>query len=199
VKTYPSAGNFLLANFGPSGPALFHKLEKQGILLRERSKDIGPGLCASPLERNTEIAAVAEDNSKTNGLLRPEVWSYERTHHATHSNDSSQDKRDGYPLEAESDGRGKAHIATGIRFFDHMLRAGCSTRGRLIWTWTRAAILDVDQHHTVEDVGITLGEAVQKALGSKRGILRAGLLLDAHGRNTRCCRRGILAEGLTAS
>ena len=43
MKTYPSAGNFLLANFGPSGPALFQKLEKQGILLRERSKDIGPG------------------------------------------------------------------------------------------------------------------------------------------------------------
>ena len=43
VKTYPSAGNFLLANFGPAGPALFRKLEKQGILLREKSKDIGPG------------------------------------------------------------------------------------------------------------------------------------------------------------
>jgi histidinol-phosphate aminotransferase len=43
VKTYVSAGNFLLANFGPSGPALFQKLEKQGILLRDRSKDIGPG------------------------------------------------------------------------------------------------------------------------------------------------------------
>src|SRR6266478_2700360 len=43
VKTYPSAGNFLLANFGPNGPALFQKLEKQGILLRDRSKDIGPG------------------------------------------------------------------------------------------------------------------------------------------------------------
>jgi histidinol-phosphate aminotransferase len=43
VKTYPSAGNFLLAHFGPGGPALFQKLEKQGILLRDRSKDIGPG------------------------------------------------------------------------------------------------------------------------------------------------------------
>ena len=43
VKTYPSAGNFLLANFGPRGPALFRKLEQQGILLRDRSKDIGPG------------------------------------------------------------------------------------------------------------------------------------------------------------
>jgi histidinol-phosphate aminotransferase len=43
VKAYASAGNFLLANFGPSGPALFKKLERRGILLRERSKDIGPG------------------------------------------------------------------------------------------------------------------------------------------------------------
>jgi len=43
VKTYPSAGNFLLADFGSPGPALFRKLEEQGILLRERSKDIGPG------------------------------------------------------------------------------------------------------------------------------------------------------------
>jgi histidinol-phosphate aminotransferase len=43
VKTFCSGGNFLLANFGPGGPALFQKLEKQGILLRDRSKDIGPG------------------------------------------------------------------------------------------------------------------------------------------------------------
>ena len=43
VKTYPSAGNFLLADFGSPGPALFRKLETQGILLRDRSKDMGPG------------------------------------------------------------------------------------------------------------------------------------------------------------
>jgi len=43
VATYPSAGNFLLANFGPTGPALFAKLERQGILLRDRSRDMGPG------------------------------------------------------------------------------------------------------------------------------------------------------------
>jgi histidinol-phosphate aminotransferase len=43
VRTYPSAGNFLLANFGTPGPPLFRKLDKQGVLLRERSHDIGPG------------------------------------------------------------------------------------------------------------------------------------------------------------
>jgi histidinol-phosphate aminotransferase len=43
IIVYPSAGNFLLANFGPSGPTLFAKLERQGILLRDRSRDMGPG------------------------------------------------------------------------------------------------------------------------------------------------------------
>jgi len=43
VTTFPSAGNFLLANFGPTGPALFARLERQGILLRDRSRDMGPG------------------------------------------------------------------------------------------------------------------------------------------------------------
>jgi histidinol-phosphate aminotransferase len=55
VKTYPSAGNFLLANFGPSGPALFQKLEKQGILLRERSKDIGPGFVRITIGTQSEM------------------------------------------------------------------------------------------------------------------------------------------------
>ena len=55
VKTYPSAGNFLLANFGPSGPALFQKLEQQGILLRERSKDIGPGFVRSTIGTQSEM------------------------------------------------------------------------------------------------------------------------------------------------
>jgi histidinol-phosphate aminotransferase len=55
VKTYPSAGNFLLANFGPSGPALFQKLEKQGILLRERTKDMGPGFVRISIGTSAEM------------------------------------------------------------------------------------------------------------------------------------------------
>src|ERR1700737_373768 len=55
VKSYPSAGNFLLANFGPTGPALFQKLEKQGILLRERSKDIGPGFVRITIGTQSEM------------------------------------------------------------------------------------------------------------------------------------------------
>ncbi len=55
VKTYASAGNFLLANFGPSGPALIQKLENRGILLRDRSKDIGPGFVRITIGTQSEM------------------------------------------------------------------------------------------------------------------------------------------------
>lgn len=74
------------------------------------------------------------------------------------------------------DGRGKSKISTGIRFFDHMLEQ-IARHGALDLDLAARGDLDVDQHHTVEDVGIALGEAVRKALGSKRGILRAGYFL----------------------
>jgi imidazoleglycerol-phosphate dehydratase len=74
------------------------------------------------------------------------------------------------------DGRGKGRITTGIRFFDHMLDL-VTRHGAFDLDLNARGDLHVDQHHTVEDVGISLGEAVQKALGSKRGILRAGYFL----------------------
>ena len=79
-------------------------------------------------------------------------------------------------LKLNLDGRGKARIATGIRFFDHMLDL-VARHGAFDLDVDARGDLDVDQHHTVEDVGIALGEAVQKALSSKRGILRAGYFL----------------------
>ena len=79
-------------------------------------------------------------------------------------------------LRLNLDGRGKAHINTGIRFFDHMLEQ-IARHGALDVELAARGDLDVDQHHTVEDVGIALGESVKKALGSKRGILRAGYFL----------------------
>ncbi len=74
------------------------------------------------------------------------------------------------------DGRGRARVQTGIRFFDHMLEL-VARHAALDLELTARGDLDVDQHHTVEDVGLVLGEAVRRALGSKRGILRAGYFL----------------------
>lgn len=71
------------------------------------------------------------------------------------------------------DGRGKYAISTGIRFFDHMLEL-FAHHGGFDLDLKATGDLDVDQHHTVEDVGIVLGQAFAQALGDKRGILRAG-------------------------
>ena len=79
-------------------------------------------------------------------------------------------------LRVNLDGRGKSAISTGIPFFDHMLDL-VTRHGGLDLKVKAMGDLDVDQHHTVEDVGIALGEAVSSALGNKRGINRAGYFL----------------------
>lgn len=71
------------------------------------------------------------------------------------------------------EGTGQYDIATGIRFFDHMLEL-VTRHGGFDLVVHAKGDLDVDQHHTVEDVGIALGETVDRALGSRRGINRAG-------------------------
>ena len=76
-------------------------------------------------------------------------------------------------LKLTIEGRGRYKIATGIRFLDHMLEL-VTRHGAFDLTVQATGDLDVDQHHTVEDLGIALGEAVSSALGSRRGINRAG-------------------------
>jgi imidazoleglycerol-phosphate dehydratase len=71
------------------------------------------------------------------------------------------------------DGLGKYNISTGIRFFDHMLELFTKHGGFDLKLKVKGD-LDVDQHHTVEDVGIVLGQLVAKALGDRKGINRAG-------------------------
>src|SRR6266568_6678313 len=71
------------------------------------------------------------------------------------------------------EGRGKYKISTGIRFLDHMLEL-FAHHGGFDLEVAATGDLDVDQHHTVEDVGIALGQAFAQALGNKKGILRAG-------------------------
>ena len=74
------------------------------------------------------------------------------------------------------EGRGKYQVSTGIRFFDHMLEL-FTRHGGFDLKLSCKGDLDVDQHHTVEDVGIALGEAFDRALGDKKGINRAGYFL----------------------
>ena len=71
------------------------------------------------------------------------------------------------------EGRGRYEVSTGIRFFDHMLEL-FTRHGGFDLKLKATGDLDVDQHHTVEDVGIVLGQLFSKALGDRRGINRAG-------------------------
>ncbi|HEZ7986645.1 MAG TPA: imidazoleglycerol-phosphate dehydratase HisB [Ruminococcus sp.] len=74
---------------------------------------------------------------------------------------------------AELDGRGNAEISTGIGFFDHMLTA-LSVHSGISMTIRVKGDIHVDCHHTIEDTGIALGQALYKALGDKSGIIRYG-------------------------
>jgi imidazoleglycerol-phosphate dehydratase len=76
-------------------------------------------------------------------------------------------------LSLRLDGKGQYRVSTGIRFLDHMLEL-FARHGGFDLDVKASGDLDVDQHHTVEDLGIALGEAVSKALGNRRGINRAG-------------------------
>ena len=76
-------------------------------------------------------------------------------------------------LKLTIEGRGRYAVSTGIRFLDHMLEL-FTRHGAFDLDVKATGDLDVDQHHTVEDLGIALGEAVSQALGDRRGINRAG-------------------------
>jgi imidazoleglycerol-phosphate dehydratase len=79
-------------------------------------------------------------------------------------------------LRLEIDGQGRYEVRTGIRFLDHMLEL-FARHGGFDLKIAATGDLDVDAHHTVEDVGIALGEAFASALGTKRGINRAGYFI----------------------
>jgi imidazoleglycerol-phosphate dehydratase len=76
-------------------------------------------------------------------------------------------------LEVDLDGSGKSSVSTGIPFFDHMLTL-LSRHGLFDLRLTAKGDIEVDFHHTVEDVGLALGEAIKKALGDKKSIRRYG-------------------------
>jgi imidazoleglycerol-phosphate dehydratase/histidinol-phosphatase len=79
-------------------------------------------------------------------------------------------------VELNLDGTGKANIKTGLHFFDHMLDQ-IARHGMIDLTIEAKGDLHIDEHHTIEDTGIALGETFSKALGNKRGIERYGFAL----------------------
>src|SRR5205809_5687128 len=108
-------------------------------------------------------------------------------------------------VEVNLDGSGTSDISTGIGFFDHML-THVAKHGLLDLTVRAAGDLHIDDHHTVEDVGIALGKALDEALGDRAGIIRYGhaivpmdealvlCALDISGRGMSVCDLKLPAE-----
>lgn len=118
-------------------------------------------------ENETEATLATTDWSDIYQFLKeePRKWSVTRVTNETN-----------IMVEVNLDGCGKSHISTGLGFFDHMLEQ-ISRHGNIDLTVQVKGDLHVDEHHTIEDVGIALGEAFNRALGNKKGVERYGFLL----------------------
>ena len=130
------------------------------------------GIAAPSNPRQAELAAVLQNRKRprrTRRHQRPGGRALRMRSATIERNTRETRIRGGLKIE----GRGRYEIATGIRFLDHMLEL-FAKHGGFDLKLQAAGDLDVDQHHTVEDVGIVLGDLFAKALGDRRGINRAG-------------------------
>ena len=187
VRRWPSRANFILVDIGAQHAEFVRLMRAADVLVRDRSNDPGCNGCvritigtreqmrnaAEALKHQNGRAArrrLRTMTTKTSKQSKPRAAAG-RT--ATVVRNTTETRIE---LELTIEGKGRYKISTGIRFFDHMLEL-FTRHGAFDLDLACRGDLDVDQHHTVEDVGIALGEAFDRALGDKRGILRAGYFL----------------------
>ncbi len=175
-KVYPSDANFLLVKV-ENANALYDYLAENGAIVRNRSK---MPLCADTLRITI---GTPQENRRTLSLLKayPDASAAEPLES---SDDTSGRCAEVVRKTSETDifvsvdleGGKPSAIDTGLKFFDHMLDQIPHHSG-ISLTVKCKGDLEVDEHHTMEDVAITLGEAITMALGNKRGIERYGFVL----------------------
>ncbi len=163
-KVFKSDSNFLLVKFKDS-KAIYNNLIESGIVVRDRSSQ---PLCDGCLRLTIGLAS---ENEKVLQVIKGEKVQASRRVALSRTT-----KETDISIELDIDGSFESKIETGIEFFNHMLdqlafHSGISLR------LTAKGDLGVDEHHTVEDVAIILGEAINIALGGKEGIERYGFVL----------------------
>ena len=166
-KVWPSDANFLLVEVDDAR-GLYEELLAAQVIVRDRSKVPGCAGClritvGTPAENDKVLAVI--------GGLKPESVVEKRAAKVVRETRETQ-----IEVSVDLDGKGTEGIDTGLKFLDHMLdqivhHAGISLSVKAVGD------LQVDEHHTMEDVAIVLGEALTKALGDKRGIERYGFVL----------------------
>jgi histidinol-phosphate aminotransferase len=163
---YPSDANFLLVRFSDS-VSVYNRLIENGIVVRDRSKQ---PLCSGCLRLTIGLP---KENDKMIYVLKGGNVEEKTGRRVVIERET---KETSIFLEMDLDGNLDSSIETGIPFFNHMLdqltfHSGISIRLDV------TGDLEVDEHHTIEDTAIVLGEAIYKALGTKEGIARYGFLL----------------------
>lgn len=165
----PSEANFVLARF-EQPVAVYEALLREGIVVRDRSTQLfcEGGLRISvgtPYENARVLAVLAALSGEKSAL--PDAGTVRRAHIARRTNETA------IMIDLDLDGSGECYISTGLGFFDHMLHQ-LGRHSGINLSVSVQGDLDIDEHHTVEDVGIAIGEALAQALGDKRGIERYG-------------------------
>ena len=166
-KVWPSDANFLLVEVDEAR-GLYDELLAAQVIVRDRSKVLACAGClritvGTPAENDKVLAVI--------GGLKPESVVQKRAAKVVRKTRETR-----IEVSVDLDGKGTDGMDTGLKFLDHMLdqivhHAGISLSVKA------TGDLEVDEHHTMEDVAIVIGEALTKALGDKRGIERYGFVL----------------------
>ena len=167
VEVFPSAANFVLVRTPLEGPALWQGLVDRGVLVRDFSSMYGLARCLRV------TVGTGEQNATFVEALRGVLADAADGRLAVRARFAGRRRRWTSRSGLVVDGRGVSSADTGIPFFDHMLEqlgkhAGFDLSVKALGD------LKVDAHHTVEDTGLAIGDALRKSLGTKGGIERFG-------------------------
>lgn len=175
---YSSDANFLLVRFD-NPDEVYGRLLAGGVIVRNRSKVPGCEGClritvGTPAENDRLLRLLASPVTEpVEVALRCQGIEKLGERHVRIVRDTKETR---ITLELDLDSMGSGRISTGLPFFDHMLEQ-IPNHGGVSLSIDAKGDLQVDEHHTIEDVGIVLGEAINAALGSKLGIARYGFVL----------------------
>lgn len=174
---YSSDANFLLVRF-ENPDEVYERLLAGGVIVRNRSKVSGCEGClritvGTPVENDRLLRLLSSSVAEPVETATPGMEILGERHIRIVRN--TKETKIALELDLDSIG-GSGHISTGLPFFDHMLDQ-IPNHGGVALSINAKGDLQVDEHHTIEDVGIVFGEAINAALGSKLGMARYGFVL----------------------